>query len=562
MKIFISTPNPVDHLVHFKIEFNTYTPSLLSLPAWRPGRYELQNFSQFIREIKFFDGDKRILAERINKDQYEIPVDVKKLKVEYKYYANQMDAGSSWLDDQQLYINFINSVFQPFGYEEYPIHIHFENKENYTLATSLKKTDSILVADNYFELVDSPVICSTSLQHQTYEVGGCNFFIWFQGNCKPNWENLIKQFRGFTEEQLRIFNSFPMNEYHFLIQVLPYKHYHGVEHAKSTVITLGPDVDFYTKSFWENLIGISSHELFHSWNVCKIKPEEFAPHYDFSKEVYYETGYITEGITTYYGDYTLGRSEVFSVTEYFKEIDRYLERYFENDGRHHINIVDSSFKLWLDGYKNLVPNNKVSIYIKGALSALILDLKIRRLTADEFCLDDVLLKMYKKYGDGKTGYNHEIYQTIIESTCGLSVQDYFDEVIFGTNDLFPILNEELNHVGLEIQASPNPAIQERCYGFRFNKDGVITKIQEGSPASTLLDLKDKVLLINDTLPENFIWSEEANHCTLDILRLGQNVKVTLEKGEENYFPRLNVQKIEKPNKQQKTSFEKWLKQSF
>ena len=52
----------------------------------------------------------------------------------------------------------------------------------------------------------------------------------------------LSDFKKFTQTQVDFFGGFfPSSDYHFLIQALPYKHYHGVEHQNSTVITLGPD---------------------------------------------------------------------------------------------------------------------------------------------------------------------------------------------------------------------------------------------------------------------------------------------------------------------------------
>ena len=562
MKVFIQTPNSIDHFIQIKLVFDLYTPTKIQLPSWRPGRYELQNFSQYVREIRFFDNETQITAARVNKDIYQFDNITNTLIVEYKYYANQMDAGSSFVDTEQTYINFINCIYQPIGFEEYPIEVTFSDTNYTQFATALKIRGNQLYAENYYELIDSPVIHSNNIQKESYHVDNCTFNIWIQGECTPNWQTLISEFEKFSKEQFDIFGEFPMDEYHFLLQILPYRHYHGVEHAKSTVITLGPDTDFHSKTFWENLLGISSHELFHSWNVCKIKPEEFTPHYDLSKEIYHETGYITEGITTFYGDYTLARSGVFTTEDFFNEINKYFSRHFTNDGRHHSSLTESSYKLWLDGYKNIVPNNKVSIYIKGALAAMILDLQIRRLTDDNSSLDAVMREMYKQFGSGLLGYNHSSYKKVIEQVTSIDTSSYFEQIIFGTTDLFYPLNKEFNHVGLKVNKSTNSVIHESLFGFVMNTDNIITKIEENSPAHSSLDTGDKIILVNDLLPENYIWDENLALCTLDILRLGKNIKITLIPDGKEHLQKYLVEKQTNATKKQKLSFEKWLNKTF
>src|SRR5690554_7327498 len=55
---------------------------------------------------------------------------------------------------------------------------------------------------------------------------------------------------------------------------------------------------FRSEELYKELLGVSSHELYHTWNVKSIRPEEMVP-YDFKQENYSELGYIAEGVTTY-----------------------------------------------------------------------------------------------------------------------------------------------------------------------------------------------------------------------------------------------------------------------
>jgi predicted metalloprotease with PDZ domain len=567
MKIHISYSNPISHVLSIQLTFEEHIPTQLQLPAWRPGRYELQDFAQNITNLNFSDGNEEVFFKRKTKDLWVTEESPNKLVVTYDYYAKQMDAGGSWLDDQQLYINFVTCILEPIDLNHDPEHDNIEVElsvpEDYIFATSLKQKGRFLWAKDYFELVDSPVISSANIKHHQYEQRRCNFHLWIQGNCEPKWEELEADFRKYGEEQISLFGEFPCDNYHYLFQVLPYKHYHGVEHSNSTVITLGPGSDFNTPDLQSNLLGISSHELFHTWNVCRIKPEEFLPHYDYSKENYYETGYITEGVTTYYGDYMLGRSGVFNTEEYFKEINLYLKRHFENEGRLTTSLTDSSFKLWLDGYKIGVPAAKSSIYIKGALAALILDLEIRKATSDDNCLDDVMRELWRVCGEKKHGYNHDFYEAIVQKITQQDFTWYFNEVIFGTKDLYSLLNNALSHVGCRVTISPNLLSLERQFGFRTVEKGErlkVVKIAGFSSASKCLDLGDEIISINNIPP--VAYKGDASEVLLEVFRLGEIYHLTLSATEDDF---LNIYQIEKESNAstvQRNSFELWLKKKF
>src|SRR5690606_25406290 len=117
-----------------------------------------------------------------------------------------------------------------------------------------------------------------TLKHEVYTVQDIPFHIWIQGDCQPDFVRIIKEFTAFTIEQLELFGDFPVSDYHFLFQILPYKHYHGVEHGNSTVITLGPSEILMAPLLYKELLGVSSHELFHTWNIKKIRPKEMLPY--------------------------------------------------------------------------------------------------------------------------------------------------------------------------------------------------------------------------------------------------------------------------------------------
>ena len=116
---------------------------------------------------------------------------------------------------------------------------------------------------------------------------------------------------AFTRAQLSYFGSFPVPSYHFLYLFPDRDVRHGVEHEDSTVIALGPAERVRSKEGYMEIIGIASHELYHAWNVKRIRPAEWMP-YDFANACPSELGYIAEGVTTYMGDLFLFEARSFA----------------------------------------------------------------------------------------------------------------------------------------------------------------------------------------------------------------------------------------------------------
>jgi predicted metalloprotease with PDZ domain len=178
------------------------------------------------------------------------------------------------------------------------------------------------------------------------------------------------------------------------------------------------------KELYDELLGVSSHELFHTWNVKNIRPKEMLP-YKYNTENYATTGYIYEGITTYYGDLMLYRSGIFSDADYFRTLTQQFQKHLDNHGRFNYSVAASSFDTWLDGYVPGVPNRKVSIYTEGCLLAFIADAQIRKQTLNNSSLDDVMSALYNDFGKNNIGYTANDYQTIIENITGQNWNHFF-----------------------------------------------------------------------------------------------------------------------------------------
>lgn len=457
-KIFSKIPHSHLLTIEMVIE-NINTDSIeVQLPAWRPGRYELQNFAKNIQRFEVFAGNYQdnSLAQCLNfhkvtKDRWKIQTsDSQTITIAFTYFANVQNAGSSFVDDAVLYVNFVNCLPYVEGRMYEPCSVKLTLPEDFKVACGLTQSTEkhTFIAQDYFQLVDCPLLASPYLQKESYQVEKIDFHVWFLGNYIPDWAKIIPDFQRFSKKQVEIMGDFPEKNYHFINWILPTSFYHGVEHRNSTMIVLGPDTE--GNGLYSDLLGISSHELYHAWNICKIRPVEMMP-YDFTKENYFPTGFVAEGVTTYFGDLFLVQSGVFNKEQYLQELETVIKRHFEQDGRAFQSLTESSFDLWLDGYVQPIPNRRVSIYQKGAIVALILDLMIRLKFSHRRSLETVMKTMWERFGKTGEGYALIDYQRVCEEVYGGSLATYFNDYIHGNIPLESMVNELLSAFGLQIQ---------------------------------------------------------------------------------------------------------------
>ena len=540
--------------------------TLVHLPSWRPGRYELGNFAKNINRFRVYnDANKSIPFQKVSKDTWEVGTSATDfITVQYNYYASELNAGSTFLSDNQLYVNPVNCCVYTEETQHLQCKVDLSIPETWKVATSLDGEFNTRRAAHFDELADSPFICSPQLQVETYLVNDTKFYVWFNGEIKVDWDRILPDFEAFSKKQIEKFIEFPVKEYHFLIQILPTKAYHGVEHCKSTVITLGPTHDIF-KGLYKELLGVSSHELYHSWNVKAIRPAAMWP-YDFKKENYSELGYIYEGITTYMGDLFLLKSGVFTLDQYLNEFNVQLQKHFDNPARFNYSVAQSSFDTWLDGYVPGAPGRKVSIYTEGCLLAFVTDLKIREATSNKYGLDEVMKRLYFEFPMQGKGISESDYKTTLENVSGISFDSFFSDFIHGTNPYESILTESLEYLGLELTHKPASLYSEGRLGMKLlplGKSFYLTAMYPGGPAELSgLRIGDEIIAINGFVLNNDIESwfayfdEDIKEITF--VREGKIRSVQLPEVQRFFYVTYAVKPIENKNSAQEKALKLWV----
>ena len=373
---------------------------------------------------------------------------------------------------------------------------------------------------------------------------------------------MCQDFKDFTIEQTNRFGSFPVKDYHFLFQLTPYNSYHGVEHTNSTVILLGGEGQVL-KDRYEALLGICSHELYHTWNIKSIRPIEMYP-YDYSKENYTKLGYVAEGVTTYMGDLMLKRSKVFSWDQFFDKMNQNIKRHYENDGRFNMSVAESGFDSWLDGYSLGIPNRKTNIYTEGALNMLMLDLTITNHSQRKHSLHCVMKDLYEQWGLNNKGFNENDFIGLCVKYGGDKANQIIKDHIYNKIDYTKSLETCLSYVGLDLKKTLNPNLSARYFGFicqEENNKMIIKKIQDNSI------IEQKGIAVEDELLE--IDNQKVNTKNLnDLLKDKKQVNLKFKSRfsslelnleiDSSFFSYYKIEKNSNPNNHQLQNLNFWL----
>ena len=499
--VSLSTPHIHRKMMKVRVSFShSEENQIVQLSSWRPGRYEMGNFAKNISHVRAFDSSNTPLGVRkTEKDKWCIACNAdEQITFEYFYCAAELNAGSTYVNSQMLYVNPVNCI--PFlpgrANENYSVEI-LDSYEH--LSCGLPHEGNKMFAQNFDELADSPFVAAHNREVISQEIEGVVFKAHVFGQTNLNFERFWNDVKTYTELQLSIFQEFPVKHYNYLLHFTPYFMHHGVEHTTSTVIVMGDGENFDREEKYNELLAICSHELFHTWNVKTLRPVEMMP-YDFTKENYSELGYICEGVTTYMGDLMLYKSGVFSLDQYLLEMNKQLQKHFDNHGRFNYSVAESSFDTWLDGYVPGAPARKVSIYTEGCLLAFVTDVMILEATESKFGLDTVMQRFYFDYYLKGKGVSEEDYKFVLEKVSGISFDSFFEDFVHGNRPYESILTDAFDFIGLELHHKPSQFYSHGRLGFKTIPQGqnfIIKVIYPGSPANLGgLMLEDEIIAVN------------------------------------------------------------------
>jgi predicted metalloprotease with PDZ domain len=407
-------------------------PRLL-LPVWRPGRYLVQDYAANVRQ--WSAGEHRIAKD--GKSSWRVDARAgEEVTVRYRYYAGVLDAGSSFLDQDEAYVNGSNLFMLVEGLRTDEHRLTVAAPAEWLIETQLpRENEQTFRARDYDHLIDSTLIAAASMTRETFQESGATFHLVFRGADDLDTASYVEPTRAIARTQSALFGGLPFDTYRFLYHLGG--RWHGVEHEDSSSILLrrsqllgsGPGDEGF-----DRFLSITSHELFHAWNVKRIVPAAFTP-YDYWHETPTRLLWVMEGLTSYYGDLTLVRGGVWSVARYIEQLRREIETLEGMPARLHVPLSQASFDGWLSdpAHNHDHANAAYSFYNKGQLVALLLDFAIRRATNGEKSLDDVVRLVWEEYGVTRRGLEEDGFERAVARVA--DVGDFFARYVDGIEPL-------------------------------------------------------------------------------------------------------------------------------
>jgi predicted metalloprotease with PDZ domain len=439
------------------------------LPKIVPGTYAIASYGRYVSDLNAYDKKgKKLTVEKIDENSWKIKDATKIKKISY-WVDDSFDtekegpeifwpAGTNIEADKNFVIN--TSGF--FGYikdqKDIPFQFNIIRPKDFYGSTGLiatqtgqtisalklekSSTDNQKLVDvyraaDYDQLVDSPLMYSkpdTAIIH----VGNTEVLI---GSYSPSGKITAKQIAASIQEVLQaqakyLGGKLPVDKYAFIFYFTdkPVTSYGALEHSYSSLYYM-PEATIDEMN--QQLRDFAAHEFFHIVTPLTVHSHEIDD-FDFNDPKMSQHLWMYEGVTEYFAGNMQMKYGLISLEQYLMMLYQKMEtadQFLDN-----VPFTDIS-KLTLDKYHDQYYN----VYQKGALIGLCLDIKLRKLSAGKYGLQNLMLDLSKKYGKNKAFNDNDLFDEITKMTYP-EIGQFFTRYVKGTESL--PLQEVFGDVGI------------------------------------------------------------------------------------------------------------------
>ena len=445
---------PSDLHAHiFRITLTIARPAArqeVSLPVWIPGSYLVREFSKNLQGLEARQGKQTLQLTQCDKHRWQADCDSRKpLVLAYAVCAYDTSVRTAWLDASRGFFNGTSLCLRVEGQEKRKHTLDIASTPattDWSVATGLtpvrtnKNGFGLYAAANYDELVDCPVEMGSFWTGRFTACGVPHRFVVAGAAPSFDGKRLLEDTRKICEAAIRFWHGDghkpPFKNYLFMLNAVG-DGYGGLEHRNSTALICGRrdlprSGETRPQEGYTTLLGLISHEYFHTWNVKRLRPSEFTG-YDYTRENYTEMLWFFEGFTSYYDDLLLRRAGLIDDAAYLKLITKTVNQVLQTPGRTVQTVAQASFDAWVKYYRQdeNTPNATVSYYTKGSLVALCLDLALRR--EGHTTLDDVMRALWQRSAGGPM--SEADLRAVLRELGGRAFDEELDQWVHSTAEL-------------------------------------------------------------------------------------------------------------------------------
>jgi predicted metalloprotease with PDZ domain len=438
--------------------------------ATAPGTYQVMDIGRFVRSFEAFDAaGKPVPVRQVSENQWELGDAPRVRTIRYSIaetWDTKVDrhqvylmCGTSMEKDHVL-INPHAVIGYPTGMQARPIRLRIKYPAGWKVGTALERDrGGAYQAEDYDQLVDSPILLGRLSEAGTTVTGVPVRIFTYSKTDRIRSAQLLGAMNGMLQAAGRFLGKLPVDRYTFL--------YHFEDRpAGAWEHSLSSEYVFQESEFTDSLGGyvtdIAAHEFFHIVTPLNIH-SEIIEHFNFVTPVPSQHLWLYEGTTEWAAHAMQLRSGLKSPEEYLKKVIQKMRT-----DRANFDSTYSLRELALTSYSDSGQAQYANIYMRGALTAGLLDIRLLELSGGTRGLQDLIVDLTRKYGKRRAFPEATLVDTLVAMTYP-EIRDFFARYVWESERL-PIA-EYYGKLGIRLIEGPGGE------PVRFEMDSNATPVQ-------------------------------------------------------------------------------------
>ena len=491
----IRLTEPHRQLVQVRLHHHPQRQRLrFSLPQWTPGSYLIRNYVRRLEGLQLRQGKETVPLRRtaVSTWEAELP-SLEPIELSYGLVAPELTVRTCHLTVDHGFLAMAAVAMEIEGERWSPHELSLELPDGWQGFVPLPCSgDGTWLARNFDQLIDTPVEAGAH-PSQAFAVAGVpHRWVEWGGDLPAEDSAWLADVERVCLACCRLMGvNRPAAEHYLFVLHRTENGYGGLEHDLSTVLQFGRQA-LAKPDGRRKLLQLVAHEYLHQWNVRRLRPAELTP-YAYDQAVVIPTLWFAEGVTSYVDQLLPHAAGITSEAEVLEDLGADLSRYLLSPGRRVQSLRASSEEAWVKLYLADAhsANSQISYYLKGAVLALVLDLRLRQRGSG---LPAVLQALWRSHGSAGRGYS-EADLIAAFSRHDPELEQLLPEWLNSTDD--PPLHDALAVVGLRLRAE-TAAVP--WVGWQVDVQAgalVVRRLERDSPAQVAgLSVGDELLALD------------------------------------------------------------------
>lgn len=540
----LSFPAPQSHYVEVEAVIPTPdSPTVeLMMVVWTPGSYFVREFARNLEEISArTPAGNQLSIVSSRKNRWKVDTEgAPRVILTYRVYSREMSVRTNWVEEGFAIINgaptFLTIADDIVESRPHDVLVNLAPEWAQTVTALQAAPDgrpNSYRATDLDELIDSPIVAGSPAVYEFTVAGVPHSLINIGDSGLWDGQRAADDVERIVREHHELWGFFPYERYLFLNMITEAGG--GLEHRASSLL-MTSRWQMHTRKGYLDWLTLVSHELFHAWNVKRLRPVELGP-FDYELEVHTRSLWVAEGLTVYYGALLVHRAGLSTRDEYLSELSSEIRDLQTTPGRLVQSVEQASYDAWTKYYRRNEnsSNTTVSYYTKGAVIGFLLDAKIRRTTGGASTLDDVMRLAYERYS-GHRGFTPDEFRETVEdaATTDVDFDPWFVETLETPAELD--YGEALDWFGLRLAntegASPRASADEAplpgWLGLEAAANGnnvVVSAVARDTPGYAAgFSVDDEILAIDSYRVHAHDWESR-----LALYRPGQDASILVSR---------------------------------